>query len=360
MLQLSGYSLLGLLQSSSSSLLYRAVREADGQPVILKTPRSELPGVREQARLRREYSLLQRLKGTPGVLQAYAYELLQERPVLVLEDVGGTALSEQLGRPFSPERFLPLALALCTTLAEVHRRGVIHKDIKPANILLSPDGQPWLIDFGIATLQRTEHVEASLPHLVEGSLAYMSPEQTGRMNRTLDYRSDFYSLGVTFYELLTGRLPFQGRDMLEWFHAHLAQAPVPPHQQVPTVAPILSALVLKLLSKVAEERYQGAEGLRLDLERCLRGLEAGALEGFALGREDVPARFQLPQRLYGREAEVAVLRSAFERVASEGGLEWVLVRGYSGIGKSAVVHELYKPVLRRRGFFLQGKFDQFQ
>ncbi|EPX55503.1 hypothetical protein D187_009114 [Cystobacter fuscus DSM 2262] len=360
MLQLPGYSLLGLLQSSSSSLLYRAVREADRQPVILKTPRSEFPGAREHARLRGEYSLLRRLKGAPGVLQAHGLEFLLARPVLVLEDVGGRALSEALDRPFGPERFLPLALALCTTLAEVHRRGVIHKDIKPANILVSPEGQPWLIDFGIATLQQAEHVEASSPQLVEGTLAYMSPEQTGRMNRTLDYRTDFYSLGVTFYQVLTGRLPLQGRDTLEWFHAHLAQAPVPPHQVEPSVPPILSALVMKLLSKVAEERYQGAEGLRLDLERCQRGWEAGALEDFPLGREDVPARFQLPQRLYGREAEVAALRSAFERVAGGGGLEWVLVRGYSGIGKSSVVNELQQPVLRRRGFFLQGKFDQFQ
>ncbi|ATB41015.1 hypothetical protein CYFUS_006477 [Cystobacter fuscus] len=360
MLQLPGYSLLGLLQSSSSSLLYRAVREADRQPVILKTPRSEHPGAREHARLRREYSLLRRLEGAPGVLQAHALEVLLERPVLVLEDVGGRALSEALDRPFGLERFLPLALALCTTLAEVHRRGVIHKDIKPTNILLSPGGQPWLIDFGIATLQQAEHVEASPPQLVEGTLAYMSPEQTGRMNRTLDYRTDFYSLGVTFYQLLTGRLPLQGRDMLEWFHAHLARSPVPPHRVEPTVPPILSALVMKLLSKVAEERYQGAEGLRWDLERCQRAWEAGALEDFPLGLKDVPARFQLPQRLYGREAEVAALRSAFERVAAGGGPEWVLVRGYSGIGKSSVVNELQQPVLRRRGFFLQGKFDQFQ
>ncbi|OJH38128.1 trifunctional serine/threonine-protein kinase/ATP-binding protein/sensor histidine kinase [Cystobacter ferrugineus] len=355
MLQLPGYSLLGLLQSSSSSLLYRAVREADRQPVILKTPRSEYPGAREHARLQREYSLLRRLKGAPGVLQAHALEVLLDRPVLVLEDVGSRALSEELDGPFGLERFLPLALVLCTTLAEVHRRGVIHKDIKPANILLSPEGQPWLIDFGIATLQQAEHVEASPPQLVEGTLAYMSPEQTGRMNRTLDYRTDFYSLGVTFYQLLTGRLPLQGRDTLEWFHAHLAQAPVPPHRVEPTVPPMLSVLVMKLLSKVAEERYQGAEGLRFDLERILNGER-----DFPLGQKDVPARFQLPQRLYGRESEVAALRSAFERVAAGGGLEWVLVRGYSGIGKSSVVNELHQPVLRRRGFFLQGKFDQFQ
>ncbi|MFY0578691.1 serine/threonine protein kinase [Cystobacter fuscus] len=168
MLQLPGYSLLGLLQSSSSSLLYRAVREADRQPVILKTPRSEFPGAREHARLRGEYSLLRRLKGAPGVLQAHGLEFLQARPVLVLEDVGGRALSDELDQPFGPERFLPLALALCTTLAEVHRRGVIHKDIMPANILVSAEGKPWLIDFGIATLQQAEHVEPRRPSWWKG------------------------------------------------------------------------------------------------------------------------------------------------------------------------------------------------
>ncbi|MET0403610.1 MAG: ATP-binding sensor histidine kinase, partial [Cystobacter sp.] len=301
-----------------------------------------------------------RLEGTPGVLRAHACELLEERPVLILEDVGGSALSEQLGRPVPPERFLPLAISLCTTLAEVHRRGVIHKDIKPANILLSSSGQPWLIDFGIATLQHVERVEASAPQFVEGTPAYLSPEQTGRMNRTLDYRTDLYSLGVTFYQVLTGRLPFQGRDLLEWFHAHLAQAPVPPRAVVPSLPAPLSALVLKLMSKEAEERYQGAEGLRLDLEHCQRCVDGGAWEDFALARLDVPARFQLPQRLYGREAEVAALHAAFERVAGDGRVEWWLVRGHAGIGKSSVVHALHGPALKRRALFIQGKFDQFQ
>ncbi|HEX8536406.1 MAG TPA: protein kinase, partial [Cystobacter sp.] len=190
MRQFPGYSLLGLLQSTSSNLLYRALREVDGQPVILKTPRSDFPGARERAHLQHEYTLLQRLRDTPGVVQVHAYELLQERPVLVLGNEGGTSLSEHLDHPFPLARFLPIALDLCTTLAEVHRRGVIHKDIKPGNILLSLSGQPWLIDFGISTLQRTQHVEAAPASLVEGTPAYMSPEQTGRMNRALDYRTD--------------------------------------------------------------------------------------------------------------------------------------------------------------------------
>ncbi|MFE8605402.1 trifunctional serine/threonine-protein kinase/ATP-binding protein/sensor histidine kinase [Archangium violaceum] len=360
-LLLPGYRLLGRFQETATSLLFRAVREADGLPVIIKAPRSWPVGTRERARYRREYELLRHLKGIPGVLTAHALEVFQERPILVLEDVGGKALSEQGGKALEPSRFLSWAPSLVATLAEVHRRGVIHKDIKPGNILVSPSGKAWLIDFGIATLQRVEHVEVVLQQpLAEGTPAYMSPEQSGRMNRAVDYRTDFYSLGVSFYEVLTGRLPFRGQDMLEWFHAHLAQAPVPPHLVVPSIPPALSAVVMKLLAKVAEERYQSAEGLRADLDQCQEALRLGTLETFPLGSRDVPARFQLPQRLYGREAEVEALLKAFERVALSGRTEWVLVRGYSGIGKSAAVRELHRPVLRRRGFFLSGKFDQLQ
>ncbi|MCY1074260.1 trifunctional serine/threonine-protein kinase/ATP-binding protein/sensor histidine kinase [Archangium lansingense] len=358
---LPGYTLQGPFQETGGNLLYRAVRDADGLPVIVKTPRAWHPGPRERARYQREYDFLRHLRGTPGVLTVHAHEVLQDRPVLLLEDVGGSALSERPGQPLEPSHFLTWALSLAATLAEVHRRGVIHKDIKPANILVSSSGAAWLIDFGIATLQRVEHVDAVLQHqLIEGTPAYMSPEQSGRMNRAVDYRTDFYSLGVSFYEVLTGRLPFRGQDVLEWFHAHLAQAPVPPHRVVSSIPPALSAVVMKLLAKVAEERYQSAEGLRADLERCQEALRDGTLEPFPLGSRDVPARFQLPQRLYGREAEVDSLLKAFERVALSGRTEWMLVRGYSGIGKSAVVRELHRPVLRQRGFFLSGKFDQLQ
>ncbi|QRK06170.1 AAA family ATPase [Archangium violaceum] len=360
-LLIPGYTLQGPFQETGTNVLYRAVREADGLPVIVKTPRFLHPGPRERARYQREYTILQRLRGTPGVLAAHGHEVLQDRPLLLLEDVGGGALSEQVGRALEPSRFLELALSLAATLAEVHRRGVIHKDIKPSNILVSPSGGAWLIDFGIATLQRVEHVEAILQHqFVEGTPAYMSPEQSGRMNRAVDYRTDFYSLGVSFYEVLTGKLPFRGQDVLEWFHAHLAQAPIPPHRVVSSVPAALSAVVMKLLAKVAEERYQSAEGLRADLARCQEALRGGALEPFPLGSRDVPARFLLPQRLYGREAEVDTLLESFERVAQTKRAEWMLVRGYPGIGKSAVVRELHRPVLRRRGFFLSGKFDQFQ
>ncbi len=360
MLEFPGYTLLEPLQARGSHLLYRALRVDDRQPVLLKVPRAEHPGTRERSLFEHEHSLLRRLEGTPGVPSALAFEVHQSQPVLVLQNVEGTCLSEQLGTPLDPRRFLFLASSLAATLAEVHRRGVIHKDLQPDHILLAPSGQPWLIDFVSATLQQVQRVQAAPPQIMGGTPAYMSPEQSGRMNRTLDYRTDLYSLGITFYQLLTGRLPFEGRDALEWIHAHLAQVPVSPHLREPSVPPMLAAVVLKLLAKMPEERYQSFEGLKADLEMCRERLTRGDGEEFPLGSQDFPARFQLPQRLYGRESEVEALLSAFDRVTRGGRTEWTLVRGYSGIGKSSVVHALHQPVMQRRGFFLSGKFDQLQ
>ncbi|WNG17872.1 AAA family ATPase [Cystobacter fuscus] len=359
MLDIPGFRILGTLRAAGSNVLFHAVREADGIPVILKTPMSPSPGARENERYRREFVLLRRLQDVRGVARAYSCERIHERPVLLLERVRGEPLSESSGQPMELSRFLRLARSLASTLAEVHCRDIIHKDIKPSNIMLEPSGEARLIDFGLATLQQVERLEAAPAHLIEGTLAYMSPEQTGRMNRAVDYRTDFYSLGITFYELLTGRRPFQAKDALEWFHAHLAQNPKPPHELNPQVPPALSALVMKLLAKVAEERYQSAEGLKADLERCEETCRS-TQEVFPLGTQDTPRRFQLPQRLYGRETQVSTLLEGFERVARTGQPELFLIRGYSGIGKSSVVHELYKPVVQRRGFFLRGKFDQFQ
>ncbi|SET45387.1 trifunctional serine/threonine-protein kinase/ATP-binding protein/sensor histidine kinase [Stigmatella erecta] len=360
MFSLPGYTLLGAHKSSPTHLLLRAVRDLDGLRLILKTPVAAALGPRERERYRREFSILQRIRDMPGVPHVYGCEQLPDRPVLLLEDVEGQRLSELTAEPLEVGRVLELGISLSSTLAELHRRGIIHKDVKPANIYLAASGETRLIDFGSASFQRVEHVDALLwPH-IEGSLEYMSPEQTGRMNRPVDYRTDLYSLGITLYELLTGSLPFHGKDALEWFHAHMAQAPVPPLERVPGLPPVPSAIILKLLAKVAEERYQSAEGLRADLARCRENLRRGVHEEFLPGLQDYSPRFQLPQRLYGRDLPAAALRQALERVSLEGRPELVLVRGYSGIGKSAVVHELHKPVVRQRGLFLHGKFDQFQ
>ncbi|MDC0708435.1 AAA family ATPase [Stigmatella sp. ncwal1] len=360
MLDIPGYKVLGTIRATGSNVLFQAVREADGLPVILKTPIASTPGPNERERYRREFGILQRLHAVRGVAKPYSCERIRERPVLLLEKVLGEPLSESVGQPLGVSRCLGVAISLASTLAEIHCHNVIHKDIKPSNIILEPSGQARLIDFGVATLQKVEHLEAAPAHQIEGTLAYMSPEQTGRMNRAVDYRTDFYSLGVTLYELLTGQRPFQGRDALEWFHAHMAQSPRPPHELNPEVPSALSAIVMKLLAKVAEERYQSAEGLTADLEQCREALGHGALEGFIPGAHDTSHQFQLPQRFYGREAQVSSLIQGFERVVQTGRPELFLVSGYSGIGKSSVVQELHKPVVQRRGFFLRGKFDQFQ
>ncbi len=360
MLDIPGYRVLGTIRATGSNALFHAMREADGLPVIIKTPMAPSPGPRERERYQREFGILQRLRDVKGVARPYACERLHERPVLLLERVQGEALSESVGKPMEVGRFLSLAISLAATLGEVHGRNVIHKDIKPSNIILEPNGEGRLIDFGMATVQKVEHLDAAPGNLIEGTLAYMSPEQTGRMNRAVDYRTDFYSLGVALYELLTGQRPFHGRDALEWFHAHMAHNPKPPHALRPELPPALSAVVMRLLAKTAEERYQSAEGLKADLERCREEPGPGAPSRFIPGEHDTPQRFLLPQRLYGREAQVATLLQGFERLGQTGRPELFLVSGYSGIGKSSVVNELHKPVVQRRSFFLSGKFDQFQ
>ncbi|WNG52125.1 AAA family ATPase [Archangium minus] len=360
MANIPGYTLLDTLKSTGASILYHALRDDDRLPVVVKMPVTPHTGAREVERYRREHAILHRLRDVRGVAKTLGCEQSQGRPVLLLEGASGKALSDCVGRPMDVAQFLELAISLASTLADIHRHGVIHKDLKPSNIVLLPSGDTRIIDFGTALLQTVEHVDAASTPLIEGTPAYMSPEQTGRMNRSVDHRSDLYSLGVTFYELLTGTLPFHGRDALEWFHAHMAQLPRPPHERVPGLPPVLSAIVMKLLAKVAEERYQSADGLKADLTRCRDDLRRGVSEEFPLGAHDVPPHFQMPQRLYGRDVQVATLMSAFERISQGGSPELVLVSGYSGIGKSAVVHELYRPVVQRRGIFIQGKFDQFQ
>ncbi|ADO75394.1 trifunctional serine/threonine-protein kinase/ATP-binding protein/sensor histidine kinase [Stigmatella aurantiaca] len=360
MLNIPGYRVLGTIRGTGSNVLFQAVREADGLPVIIKTPMAPSPGPYERERYRREFGILQRLRDVRGVARPYACERIHERPVLLLERVQGGSLSESVGQPMALAAFLRLARSLVSTLAEIHHRHVIHKDIKPSNIILEPSGEGRLIDFGVATVQKVEHLDVAPSSIIEGTLAYMSPEQTGRMNRGVDYRTDFYSLGITFYELLTGNRPFQGRDALEWFHAHMAQMPVPPRELNPEVPPALSAIVLKLLAKAAEDRYRSAEGLQADLDRCGEALGENRPAEFRLGEHDTPSRFQVLPRLYGREVQVATLLQGFERIAQTARPELFLISGYSGIGKSSVVQELYKPVVQRRGFFLRGKFDQFQ
>ncbi|HXM70296.1 MAG TPA: AAA family ATPase, partial [Thermoanaerobaculia bacterium] len=281
---------------------------------------------------------------------------------LVLEDPGGAPLDRLLGRPLEVSHFLRIAIPLARALRRVHERGLIHKDIKPANILVdAASGGVWLTGFGIASRLPREHQAPAPPEVIAGTLAYMAPEQTGRMNRSVDSRSDLYSLGVTFYEMLTGQLPFIAGDPMEWVHCHIARQPVPPNERVADVPGPLSAIVMKLLAKTGEERYQTAAGVEADLRRCLAAWEAhGRIEPFAPGAHDASDRLLIPEKLYGREREIEALLASFDRIVAIGTPEFVLVSGYAGIGKSSVVNELHKALVPERGLFASGKFDQYK
>ncbi len=361
MLNIPGVSVQAQIYESANSLVYRAIREADNQPIILKLLKESYPTPQELVRYRTEYRITQELK-EPGVVQVYDLQKYQNSLVMFVEDFGGESLKIWMQqRQFTLEEFLHIAIAATDTLSQIHRANVIHKDINPSNIVYNPETEQLkIIDFGISTQLSRETPILKNPGVLEGTLAYISPEQTGRMNRTLDYRTDFYSLGVTFYELLTGKLPFETEDTLELVHCHIARQSVPPHEIEPEIPVIVSQIISKLMAKNAENRYQTAWGIKQDLEMCLVQLQAtDSIEEFALGTRDITDRFLIPEKLYGRETEVFNLLAAFERV-STGSAEMMLVAGFSGIGKTAIVNEVHKPIARQRGYFIKGKYDQFQ
>jgi PAS domain S-box-containing protein len=360
MLSIAGVVAQTLLYESANSLVYRAIREADNQPIILKLLKESYPTPQELVRYRTEYRITQELK-EPGVVQVYDLQKYQNSLVMFVEDFGDESLAIWMQqRKFTLEEFLQLAIATTEILGQIHRANIIHKDINPSNIVYNPQTkQLKIIDFGISTQLSRETPILKNPGVLEGTLAYISPEQTGRMNRTLDYRADFYSLGVTFYELLTGKLPFETEDALELVHCHIARQPLSPHEIKPEIPLILSQIVSKLMAKNAENRYQTALGIKHDLEMCLLQLqETDSIEEFDLGRRDITDRFLIPEKLYGRETSVSSLLAAFERVRT-GSAEMMLVAGFSGIGKTAVVNEVHKPIARQRGYFIKGKYDQF-
>jgi PAS domain S-box-containing protein len=361
MITIQGYQLYEKMHQGALSILYRGEREQDKAPVIIETPSSEYPSIRELAKISHEYEITKNLR-PQGILRPYSLEKSENSLAIIFEDIGGQTLKMLLTlEKVSLKGFLKIAISLAETLEGLHRENIIHKDINPDHIIVNMQREEVkLWGFGNATSLPREEQGNLNPSVIEGSLAYISPEQSGRMNRILDYRTDFYSLGVTLYEILTGILPFQTTDALELVHCHLAKKPTPPHEVTRGIPKVLSHIVMKLMAKTAEERYQSAKGLKADLERCHHGLdETGMIEEFKIGRQDVSEKFQIAQGLYGREEEIGVLMGLFNE-ASQGKTILALVSGYAGIGKTSLVKEIDKSITGKNGYFASGKYDQFQ
>ena len=358
-MELSAYTLEPLRQTAGF-VRYRGRSHTEPRHIFVVAPLSKHPAQAAIRQLEHEYSLRTRLDPAWAVMPL---ALVQEKgqTMLVLDDPGGQPL-DVIKRPMELPEFLRISIALANALDRLHEHGIIHRDVKPANGMVDTESKRiWLTGFGIASDLPRERQAPEPPETITGSLAYMAPEQTGRMNRSMDSRSDLYSLGVTLYEILTGTLPFAASDPIDWVHCHIARQPAPPEKRRREVPSALSAPVLKLLAKTREERYRTAAGLAADLNKCLEEWESlGRIERFVLGAHDVSDRLLIPEKLYGRERESKALLEAFDRVAASGTPELVLVSGYSGIGKSSIVNELHKAIVQHRGIFVSGKFDQYK
>jgi PAS domain S-box-containing protein len=353
------------LRQDEEFILYRGrcrnPKDAGAPSILSLAPVSIRPAPETVKKIEHEYSFRSELDAA-WAIRPLALSRHNERTVLVLEDPGGEPLNRLIHGPMEIGRVLRIAIGLATASSQLHKCGLIHKDLKPHNVLVdSTTGKVWLMGFGIASRLPRERQSPDPPEFIAGTLAYMAPEQTGRMNRSIDARSDLYALGVTLYEMLTGSLPFTASDPMEWVHCHIARQPVAPSERLHNVPGSVSAIIMKLLAKTPEERYQTAVGAESDLRRCLVEWKTqGRIDEFTLGQNDTPDRLFIPEKLYGRAQEINTLSAAFDRVLASGTTELVLVSGYSGIGKSSVVNELHKVLVPPRGLFASGKFDQYK
>ena len=358
-MDLSGY-LLDRLREDPDFVLYRGRHGGGDAPILVLSPRSRKAEARNSGRLEHEHAL-SHLLDSPWAVKPCALTHHEGRLALVLKDPGGQLLSSHVGKPFDLGSFLQIAVGLASALRAVHARGLIHKDVKPANAFVDESGAVSLTGFGFATRAARERQAPGPPDVIAGTLAYVAPEQTGRVNRSIDNRSDLYALGVTFYEMLVGALPFSAADSMEWIYSHIARVAPPPSIRAEGVPSIVEGIVMKLLAKNAEDRYQTAAGVEHDLRRCLGDLRSTRrVESFPLAEQDVSDRLLIPEKLYGREAAISALTTAFENVSKSGKFRIVLVSGYSGVGKSSVVNELHRAIYAADALFATGKVDQYK
>ncbi len=368
-----GYLLNEKIHSGVNTIVYRGELETEHTPVIVKILKAEYPTLDAITCLKHEYLVAESLEHE-NIVKVINFKSEKKQIAIIYEDFGGISLKEFIAGDLSQKLsenpdglqktllhlVLNVALSITNALIYLHGKNIIHKDMKGENIIINPHTlQVKLTDFSISSRLSKETPQQAYPGQLEGTLAYMSPEQTGRMNRTLDYRTDFYSLGVTLYEILTSELPYQSNDPLELLHCHIAQKIPDVREKNPHVPNAIAQIITKLMAKNAEDRYQSGKGLLADFERCLKDLNTtGVIQDFTPGRFDVRSQLLIPQKLYGREEQVASLLAAFDRV-SQGGSEIVLVSGYSGIGKTSVINEVNKPITKAHGNFISGKWDQF-
>jgi predicted ATPase/serine phosphatase RsbU (regulator of sigma subunit) len=358
MISINGYKIKKEIHNGGKSIICSAIREKDNLPVVIKILKSEYPTEMELENFKNEFDIESELK-SDNIITNYDFIDYKNTKAIVMEDFGGISLDNFMkNKKLGVKTFLNMAVQLTGIIEEIHKKNIIHKDIKPDNILINPEtNEMKLIDFSISTKVNKEIQKDVMEDRIVGSLHYISPEQTGRMNRSIDYRTDFYSLGVTLYKLITGELPFNEDDPAELIYSHIAKNPVPPAALNPEIPEIVSDIIVKLMSKNAEDRYQSAHGLKHDLKKVLDDInESGYPDSFVLGEKDNPDILKIPERLYGRSGELEDLLSAFA-CASDGNKEIRFFCGGPGIGKSSLINEIHIPILKQHAYFISGKFD---
>jgi serine/threonine protein kinase len=360
MTMLSNYTVLEEVREKGKIKVFRGYKKDNRTQVLVKILKKDPSNLVEVSRLLNEFEVTRDLD-IDGIIKPVEIEQTDSYFAVIVNDLGTVPLKEYFGsRMIGPWLFTDVAMQLAEIISQIHEHGIVHRNLNPDNILIHPDtGNVYVTGFGSAAYVSSENSSLSSPD-PDLVYEYISPEQTGRLSKSVDQRSDLYSLGVIFYELLTDRLPITAKSEAEWVHAHITGKPLAPDKIKPNIPSAISGIVMKLLEKNVEERYQSAYGLAWDIKECMKQLiETGMIEDFTIGQKDVYSSFQLPLKLYGRDEEEEKLKSIFDRVC-DGSAEAVFISGYPGIGKTELVNKILKPLTIEKGYFISGKTDQLK